>query len=407
MLPSMAKPRDEIPPRSLGTLARPTGTQAAFRDRKEWIVRLSSLVTVGVMLLLGWSSQAASPPNLYDALVAQQEQADLHPNDPKILNDLGNLLVLAGSLDEAEEAYHRSLDLSPDNTTTRYNLALVLMEQGQTKPASKELQHVLELDPNHAWSLYQLGTISASSGRRDKAVDYYTRALALNPDLASPAVNPHIIENRYLTESQLRLYLAQAEAAQAPRLYQQPNQVARLLIPTEATSSEGDAGTAPENEGQTHAWSEEQGGQAPPAVGEPEAAQPLALQQTPSWEPVEETGDDRDQAMQEAPSESPRVITEEDLVPTTVGQGVGYVDSNRQPSSQPSTPRSGGTVTYPRTTPRSGTPQGQPRTQPQTVSPSPQPTPRSQSFVPTIGSTGRLDLELLFEDIRPAVAPGP
>jgi tetratricopeptide (TPR) repeat protein len=365
------------------------------------------LVTVAALLLLGWSSQAASPPNLYEALVAQQEQADLHPNDPEILNDLGNLLVLAGSLSEAEEAYHRSLELSPDNTTTRYNLGLVLMEQGRTKSATKELQYVLELDPNHAWALYQLGTISASAGRRDKAVDYYARALALNPDLASPAFNPHIIENRYLTESQLRLYLAQAEAAQAPRLYQRPNQVAQLLIPTAASSSTADTGTAQVNEGQTPSWSEEQGGQADPAVGDSETAQPLELQQSPYWEPAEETGDDREQAMENEPRESPRVITEEDLVPTSVGQGVGYVDSTRQPTSQPSIPRSGGTVTYPRTAPRSGTPQGQPRTQPQTVSPSPQPTPRSQSFVPAIGSTGRLDLELLFEDSRNAVAPGP
>ena len=369
-------------------------------------MRLSSLVTVAAMLLLGWSSQAASPPNLYEALAAQQEQADLHPNDPEILNDLGNLLVLAGSLSEAEEAYHRSLDLSPDNTTTRYNLALVLMEQGRTKPATRELQHVLDLDPNHAWALYQLGTLSAADGRRDKAVEYYTRALALNPDLASPAFNPHIIENRYLTESQLRIYLAQAEAVQAPRLYQRPNQVAKLLIPTDTSSSTADTGSAQVNEGQTVTWSEEQGGQAS-EVGESETTQPLELQQTPYWEPVEETGGDAEQAMESEPRESPRVITEEDLVPTTVGQGAGYVDSTRQPTSQPSVPRSGGTVTYPRTAPRSGTPQGQPRTQPQAVSPSPQPSPRSQSFVPAIGSTGRLDLELFFEDSRPAVAPGP
>jgi hypothetical protein len=252
-----------------------------------------------------------------------------------------------------------------------------------------------------------MGTISASAGRRDKAVDYYTRALALNPDLASPAVNPHIIENRYLTESHLRLYLAQAEAAQAPRLYQRPNQVAQLLIPTDASSSTADTGTAQVKDGQTPTWSEEQGGQAAPAVGESESTQTLELQQAPSWEPAEETGGDREQAVQDEPRESPRVITEEDLVPTTVGQGVGFVDSTRQPASQPSTPRSGGTVTYPRTAPRSGTPQGQPRTQPQTVSPGAQPTPRSQTFVPAVGSTGRLDLELLFEDSTPAVAPGP
>ena len=136
------------------------------------------------------ASPATSPPHLYEALEAQRAQASQNPNDPEILNDLGNLLVLAGSIAEAEEVYLQSLEISPDNTATRYNLALVLMEQGHRSQATKELNRVLAIQPQHAWSLYQLGTLSALAGRRNKAVGYYTKALALDPDLASPVVNP-------------------------------------------------------------------------------------------------------------------------------------------------------------------------------------------------------------------------
>jgi len=386
-------------------------------------VRLSSLFTIAALFFWAPSSHATSPPNLDEALRAQQAQAHQYPHDPEILNDLGNLLVLAGSLSEAEDTYIRSLEISPDNTTTRYNLGLVLMEQGHAKKATKEFHQVLELEPYHAWSLYQLGTLSASAGRRSKAVEYYTRALSLNPELASPAVNPHIIENRYLTEAQLRLYLAKAEAAQAPRLYQNPGQVAELLIPT----SESETTTTPFVELITdpEALPEDQrviqpveprGPVDQSGVGN-DGTQNLQRYPAARWEPAEspsldegemESEDLRPQTEWDDSSGADRVLTEQDLVPTTVGQGVGSIDSTRSSSSTPPPARSGGTVSYPRaTTPRSGSASGTAPPQPQTVTPRPQPTPRSQSFVPTIGSTGRLDLELLVEDGLPAVASGP
>jgi len=369
-------------------------------------VRLPSFVVVAVLLVWAPGSQATEPPNLLEALGVQQALASQHPNDPEILNDLGNLLVLAETLDEAEDAYRRSLEINPDNTTTRYNLALVLMEQGHTKQATKELHQVLELDPYHAWSLYQLGSLSASAGRRSKAVDFYTRALALNPGLASPAVNPHIVENRYLTESQLRLYLARAEASQAPRLYQRPGHVAALLLPTSesdptaAPIAEPNTDSEPLSEGQDATRPQESGGQSGRGT---EGTQIRERRPTPSGVPEEtsaaeqseaESEESEPQTQQNDVSDSPRALSEGDLAPTTVGEGVGYEGSPGQPPSTGSTTRPGGTVSYPRTTtPRSGSPSSA--------------APGSDSFVPTVGSTGRLDLELLIEDSSPALASGP
>ena len=369
-------------------------------------MRLSSLVTVVVLLVWTPGSQATAPPNLLEALTAQQVQASQHPNDPEILNDLGNLLVLAGTLDAAEEAYRGSLEINPDNTTTRYNLALVLIEQGRTKQATNELHQVLELDPYHAWSYYQLGTLSASAGRRSQAVDFYTRALALRPALASPAINPHIIENRYLTESQLRLYLAKSEATQAPRLYERPGNVAELLLPT----SEPDPTTPPLEEQATDPESiledlsesgpNEPAGQIHYDSAGSEGTQLREMRPAPTWEPEEASPSEHEDVAAEDidpqtghgdVTDSPRVLSEEDLVPTTVGRGVGYAGSTDQPSSTRSRARPGGTVSYPRTT----------------TPPQPQTTPGSDSFVPSVGSTGRLDLELLIENSTPALAPGP
>ena len=371
-------------------------------------MRLSSLVTVAIMVCWGAGVPAASPPNLHEALRAQQAEANLHPNDPEIMNDLGNLLVLAGSLDQAEEAYRRSLEIDPDNVTTRYNLALVLMEQGRDKLATKELQHVLDLDPAHAWACYQLGTISASLGRRSKAVAYYTRALTLNPELASPAVNPHILENHYVTESQLRRYLANLEAAQAPRLYQRPEQVTELLIPPVETEVQPAPTADPdaEPEGRTLTLQEKPSRRVGESAVPYPVPPPADAQPTSGDEPVDEGSiaapetDAQVQATQADDAGSDRGLTEEDLAPTNVGQGVGYAPSSgTAPSSRPST-RSRGTVVSPpgTTTPRSGYPSSPTQ---------PQPSPQTRSFVPSVGSTGRLELELFDEDGSPVVAPGP
>ena len=378
-------------------------------------MRRSSLVALAGMLFWAPSSQATSPPNLPEALRAQQTQALRHPTDPEILNDLGNLLVLARSLDEAEDTYSRSLEIDPGNTTTRYNLALVLMEQGNTRQATKELRHVLELDPYHAWSLYQLGTLSASTGHRRKAVEYYTEALALRPELASPAYNPHIIENRYVTEAHLRLYLRKAEAAQSPRLYQRPGEVAELLLPSAAQESTTtpfvevvtDPDVLPEEQRIT--WPDEPPARLDSASAGAEATRLGAAEPAASWEPDSEpTHDAGDRESEDLPpsseqssvGESSRVLSQEDLEPTNVGQGVGYVGSPGQSTSSRSRTRPGGTSTYPRTTtPGSGSPSS-------AAPPQPQSTPGSDSFVPSVGSTGRLDLELLTEESSPALAPG-
>lgn len=354
-------------------------------------MRTTTLVTTSIAVLWVSLVVAAPPPNLQDALRAQQTQANLHPGDSRILNDLGNLLVLAGALDEAEDAYRRSLEIEPENTTTRYNLGLVLMEQGHGKQAKKEFDQVLHYNPSHAWSLYQLGTINASAGRRRQAVDYYTRSLILDPALASPAVNPHILENHFLTEAQLRSYLAQPEAAQAPRLYERPGEVADLLVSQPLPEATRETPPEPQAEGSER-----------PPTSTPEAATeiPPARAQEPPIEPSSR------RPKQPEEGDSARVITEQDLAPTAAGQGVGHVGTPGEPASTRATSRPGSAYTRP-TTPRSGTVARPTPPQQQTVTPQPQSPPGSQSFVPTLGSTGRLELELLDEEPSAAIAPGP
>lgn len=203
-----------------------------------------------LVLVLSGSIAAVgnSPGYLLDALEAQAALARESPDDAAILNDLANLQVMADRLVEAEASYRRAVEIAPYDPTIRYNLALVLMELGEGKEAMRELEAVLEATPQHAWAHYQMGTLEANRHNRMRALEHYARAFALDWSLASPAVNPHIVENRLATDAMLRAYLSESPASVAPRLYRQPEDVAALLVPLPAAMEENRAAQSTESD---------------------------------------------------------------------------------------------------------------------------------------------------------------
>jgi len=202
-------------------------------------VRQLTLWTAIFCLVAALAVRASSPPNLEPALAAQRALAVERPNDAAVLNDLGNLLRLAGRLDEAEQTYRRSIELAADQTVAHFNLAVLLQQKGEWSPALKELRTVLRLDPNHAWAHYQVGMIEDSQGNDSRAVEAYARAFTLDPQLAFPEVNPHIIENRLLTAALIRSYQrGHGSSIQAPNAYADPGRIAALLVPPLAAEGE-------------------------------------------------------------------------------------------------------------------------------------------------------------------------
>lgn len=174
---------------------------------------------------------SVSPRNLENALTAQRALALEEPEDARVFNDLGNLLVLAGELDQAEAAYSRALELDPQKVSTRFNLALLLQEVGRYRDALEQYREVLAIDPYHAWSYYQMGTLFDHWREDDLAVKYYSQAFTLDPQLAFPEVNPHVIDNRLLTEALLKAHSGQQVVPSAPKTYDDPGRIAQLLVP--------------------------------------------------------------------------------------------------------------------------------------------------------------------------------
>ena len=222
--------------------------------RSGGVLRSATLAVLLLLSLPAARSIAVAPPGVAEAIRAQRSLLEATPRSLTLLNDLANLLALAGHAEEAEEVYRHALEVDPESVATHYNLALFHEEAGRRRLARRGFQKALKIAPDHAWSHYQLGYLAAEGGHRSKAIDYYVRAFALEPRLTMPDFNPHILANDLATQALLIAHATDSAAALAPRIYQNPGRVRELLFAPmkapvavspesrEATSSGGSGG---------------------------------------------------------------------------------------------------------------------------------------------------------------------
>jgi len=183
-----------------------------------------------------------APLNVSRALAAQEALLAEHPGDAAAYNDYGNLLALAGRAREAEAAYRRAVALDDGFLPARFNLALLLQQRGDDE-ALELYRQILERDPSHAWSHYQLGVAAERRGHREQAIDHYARAFALDASLSFPRVNPHVIDNRLVTQALIHAQrYNRPPGAQVPRQYGDLDRIAGLMLDESAAEGESEAG---------------------------------------------------------------------------------------------------------------------------------------------------------------------
>ncbi len=181
---------------------------------------------------------AVQPHNLDDAIRAQERLVAARPNDSGVLNDMGNLLALAGLTERAEEAYRRALELAPETAIVHYNLGLLLRQIGRERAALRSLKRVVELDPSDPWGHYQLAAVLEERGERSRALHHFSRAFVLEPELAQLEANPQLLDSKLVSHALTIAYVERAAMIEsAPRQYEQPRRITRLLVPEARRSS--------------------------------------------------------------------------------------------------------------------------------------------------------------------------
>ena len=374
---------------------------------------IKQTASVGLVLglfslaLAGTMAAAGSPPNLGETLAAQLDLVAEQPHDAEAHNDLGNLLVLDGRYQEAEEAYAKAIELAPENTLPRFNLGMLLQQIGRSRDAVQEFRSLLEIDDHHARTYYQLGMLHEARKQRSAALEHYARAFALDPDLTFPRHNPHIIDNRLATEAMLmsrRFY--ESPSSDMPRLYGEPERIAELMLEgmRDASEPEGADPLPEEPELEPGAPAAEDPLERTPGAGR--GARPEILEEEDDEPDArsrdEEDDDEEDSDEEDSDEEDRRQLTHADLeAGSTVGQArtQGGAVTRQRPSTRAGTGRSTVSVRERILQQRreAAGPSGQPTATDRAPSARPRYRPASRF------STGRLELRLLPEESEEGV----
>ena len=325
--------------------------------RTLWISGLALVCTALAVV----AALAAVPPNLSKAIDEQRRLVAQRPQDPAVYNDLGNLLVLASRTDEAEAAYRKAVEIAPDRVSALFNLALLQQQRGELRESLRLYRRVLDLQPQHAWAWYQIGSLYEHWGQDGRAVDAYAESFRIDPQLAFPEINPHVVENTLLTRAMLRAYQEGSMMPQAPAMYDEPGRIVSLLA-------------QPKSQGQ-------------PAMGEEQAGQP---QQQPGQQPAAA------RPGQAAPGASPNVLREGDLEGRNTGQATGTQGGGRRPGSHPIPPTGTRTLrTWERPDPSVEEQPGYEVPQEEQPGVVVTPPPGGVYYRPGLGSTSRLDSKVV------------
>ncbi len=154
-------------------------------------VRLRGVAWAGIAALLAvlatlsWRQARLyrDPETLYRATLRE------NPGCWLAHDELGNLLMAEGRLDEAKEHYLAAAELEPANAQAHNNLGVIHHRRGELKEAADQFRKALRLRPDSGGTHLNLGDIASESGNYGEAVSEYLEAARLNPDLAPDARN--------------------------------------------------------------------------------------------------------------------------------------------------------------------------------------------------------------------------
>jgi predicted TPR repeat methyltransferase len=105
----------------------------------------------------------------------------LNPGQPNYYNNLGNVLVEAGRLAEATEAYEKVVALAPNHADAHNNLGALSKVKGKFAKAAEAYQKAIELNPEHVDAHNNMGKLLSAQGRVKEAVAWYCKAITLMP----------------------------------------------------------------------------------------------------------------------------------------------------------------------------------------------------------------------------------
>ncbi len=121
----------------------------------------------------------------YKEAIPQYEKGlELNPQYHAIQNNLGRALMMAGRTDEAIQRFQKGLEYHPESAELHDNLGVALASKGRIDIAISEFLKALEINRDFAESHYHIGFALARRGQVEEAVPHFEKAVAINPKFA-------------------------------------------------------------------------------------------------------------------------------------------------------------------------------------------------------------------------------
>lgn len=125
-------------------------------------------------------------PSQADIAGAERDLAR-HPNNPKVLNDLGCLLDASGATARGHALLSQAHSLSPDDPDIGYNYARSLFQQGKVDEAGKEADRLVTQNPDSAEARLLKASVAVQKRDYTTAQDQVDKVLKDGPQLSNQA----------------------------------------------------------------------------------------------------------------------------------------------------------------------------------------------------------------------------
>ncbi len=120
--------------------------------------------------------------SIEEALVELRRAAALAPSDPDVRQAIGSALALSGRREEAIESFRRAVELAPCFAAAQANLGAAYAELGRLPEAAAALETAVSCDPAYAAGFKNLAAIQLQMGNLDGAIIAMRGALRASPE---------------------------------------------------------------------------------------------------------------------------------------------------------------------------------------------------------------------------------
>ncbi len=122
----------------------------------------------------------------YKAVEVFKKVIRMEPDSPAFFINFGNVLVAAGDLDGAENAYNKAVAIDPPEAPLFYNrLGNVYYKAGQYERAEKAYRKSLKHRSDSSLCYCDLGDVLVKQGKFEEANTAYENAIRINPESAA------------------------------------------------------------------------------------------------------------------------------------------------------------------------------------------------------------------------------